>query len=276
MLSSIYKELNMNCEQFLKKEALIKEDKKSENNSIDKEADTNQSFLKSESENNKPSTETIGKANSFLLNSFKMYKNNLMKLYDIYNDNQDYKGFITAMDKTLREKAKSKDVKKSKNFRFEQSDPQIGSVSYDSFFNPEKRNEISNKFVNSLSSEKLRTEIKTQYKNFQESDIKDIYSREQAFFKGETQLAQKDTKAVEISTKLYGSITGFADKYKNEKPSGLLTVDGQIANDPVSYIRTEEDRLKKNFKDGSSYGLDEIKKLMKLDDIGNGIKISAK
>jgi hypothetical protein len=276
MLSKIYKELNMNCEQFLNKEPLMKVNKKSENISSDKEAAINQSFLQSESKNNILATETVGKANSFLMNSFKMYKNNLMKLYDIYNDNEDYKGFITAMDKTLREKAKSKDGKNSKNFRFEQSDPQSGSVSYDSFFNPEKRKEMSDKFVNSISSEKLRNEIKTQSKVFQESDVKGIYSREQAFFKGENQLAQKDTKAVELSTKLYGSITSFADKYKNEKPTGLVTVDGQIANDPVSYIKSEENRLKNNYKDGSSYGLDDIKKLMKLGDLGNDIKISAK
>lgn len=205
------------------------------------------------------------KANELKLSSYNMYKRNMVEFYKIYDSDEDYKRFINAMEKTL--KAKAQNSTKT-NFRFSQENTRTKNSEYDfnSFFNEQSRNAMTTNLEKTLSSDSLQNGLKSQIKIFQDPDFKGIYKKETDFFTNEDNYAKNDKRAVDLATQLYGSLTSMGEKYKDQVSNGILTVDGQITNEPAKYIKEEEEKFKENFKNARSYNYDDIKNIMHLQD----------
>jgi hypothetical protein len=207
------------------------------------------------------------KTNSFLINAFNNYKQNMKDMYNIYMGDPHYKDFINVLNTSLREKRKDPNSK----YRFLQakSKDDIKKANFDMsvVFDEKERKKISQKFVDTLSSQKFIDEVKSEYKDFKANNIDKVYENVSKFYKDQEKEVADDKQAKEQGEKFMKSINNFIGKHRDEyKQEGILTVDGKVSNNPIEYIAKEEKMLKEKYKE-ENYSLEDVDKLMKLDQI---------
>jgi hypothetical protein len=203
-------------------------------------------------------------------------------MYNIYMNNPDYKKFISVLNSSIRSK---KNDKNSNYHRFIQQNKPNGdktnnnpthspnpiknmNINFSSLFDEKERNKISKDFFSTISSDKFVNEVKSEYAEYKNSNMQKVYGDVDNFYNKQDQLSEKDKKAKEISTRFIKSVNNFITKHKDEyKQDGLLTIDGNlITSHPDVYIAQERKLIKEKYRE-ENYSVEDIDKLMKLDQL---------
>lgn len=179
-------------------------------------------------------------------------------------NNPHYKKFINILNDSIRSKKKDPT---SKYHRFiQQDEKKEENINFSTIFDEKERKRISQNFFDTISSDKFVNEVKTQYDQYNKSDAQKIYKQVSDFYIHEDELAQKDKKSQELSSRFIDSVHKFIDNHKEEyKQEGIVTVEGSISNNPGEYINKETNTLKEHYEE--NYSIEDIDKIMKLDKI---------
>ena len=207
------------------------------------------------------------KTNIFIKNAFSNYKKNLKEMYDTYVNNPDYTQFINVLNKSAIERQKNGNANNEKNMpKFLQKDKN-SEIDFSSLLDDKKRHKMTENFVNTLSSDSFIKEVKNEYNEYKNTNLKEVYGKVSEFYNKENKESLNDEHNKKVGSRFMNSVNNYIKNHMEEyRQDGILTLNGSIDQNPGKYIESEEKLLKANYHE-EKYTLGDIDKIMKLDQI---------
>lgn len=204
--------------------------------------------------------------NQFLIQAFDNYKNEISKTYNKLTKDKDYQEFISL----IQTKLKKRQNLRRENPRLMQVENKIDNKDetkrdFSYLLDIQRRNEISQQFLNTISDNSLIKEMKKQYNDYNKNNYEQIYKNVDGFYYKNLNDHFNDPAINEAATNLQKSIHTYIEKNLHKyKQTGILTPKGTIENNPGKYISTQEKLVKNSFANEKTLTLNDLEKIMQL------------
>lgn len=205
--------------------------------------------------------------NKYIIQAFANYKNEISKTYNTLTKDKDYQEFITLIQTKLKKRQnlrkESPRLLQIENKNENNKDDTKRDFSY--LLDIQRRNEISQQFLNTISDNSLIKEMKNQYNNYNKNNYEQIYKNIDGFYYKNLNDHFNDQNINEAATNLQKSIQTYIENNIHKyKQTGIITPKGTIENNPGKYINTQEKLVKDSFANEKQLTLNDLEKIMQL------------